>query len=288
MWQLLALAAALLTSTLPILNKRLLADAPVSVVVWAVNFFSLPVLGAAAFVFWPPATVDSIFWLGVTGSALLNLVAAILSTQALKWADASLVTPLLTFNPAFTLLVGAVMLGEQPTHVGILGVLLVIAGAYVLSAPAPTDGWWPGVKAFFEPAKVLAVVASLVWGLTPIAEKLAIEHSQPMNPPAVAFGTTALMSVLLLPSLLRPGIGVRNALRGHPKGFVVAALVAGVAPVFGFSAIAAGPVGYVTAIFKLSSVFTVVLAIVFLGERGTRARLVGSAVMAAGAWLIAG
>src|SRR5262245_20035174 len=80
MWLLLALAAALLTSFLPIVNKRLLADTPVSVVAWAVNGLSLPILGLAALALAPVPTVDSVFWLGLGASAVLNMGATLVST----------------------------------------------------------------------------------------------------------------------------------------------------------------------------------------------------------------
>ncbi len=48
MWLPLALTAAFLTSFLPIINKRLLADADVPVVAWGVNALSLPLLALAS------------------------------------------------------------------------------------------------------------------------------------------------------------------------------------------------------------------------------------------------
>ena len=68
---------------------------------------------------------------------------------------------------------------------------------------------------------------------------------------------------------------------------MVAALIAGVAPLFGFSAIALGLVGYVTALFKLSAVLTILWAQLFLGEGNVRQRLLGAVVMVAGGTLIA-
>lgn len=67
----------------------------------------------------------------------------------------------------------------------------------------------------------------------------------------------------------------------------MAVLIAGVAPLFGFSAIALGLVGYVTALFKLSAVFTIVWAWLFLGEGNVRQRVLGTLVMLAGGALIA-
>jgi uncharacterized membrane protein len=288
MWLVLALVAALLTSFLPIVNKRLLADTPVSVVAWGVNALSLPLLGALAILLMPLPAVDGVFWLGIAGSAALNLVAALVSTQALKLGDASLVTPVLTFNPAFTLLIAAPTLGEVPSRAGIVGVLVIVAGSYLLNLGQLRAGWWEPLTALVtRPAPVLALAASLIWGLTPIAEKLAIQHSRPADPPLVAFGSTALMTAFLAALMWRQVQRPLGYLGPQRRGFLAAALITGVAPVFGFSAIGLGPVGYVTAIFKISTVFSVLWAGPLLKERAGTERLVGAAVMVVGAILMA-
>src|SRR6266581_158066 len=122
MYALLALLATILTSFLPILSKFLLRDTRPSQVAWAINAASLPLLavgtlfltqcsimnhlgGATVSCTTNLPRVDGIFLLALLGSAVLNGIATLLSTVALAKADASLVSPLLTFNPAFTLLV---------------------------------------------------------------------------------------------------------------------------------------------------------------------------------------
>ena len=55
----------------------------------------------------------------------------------------------------------------------------------------------------------------------------------------------------------------------------------------GFTAIAVGLVGYVTALFKLSAVLTILWAKLFLGEGCVRKRLLGAVVMVVGGILIA-
>ena len=288
MWLPFALIAALLTSFLPVINKRLLRDAPVSVVAWGVNALSLPLLGLASLLLLPIPQVDGVFWLGIFSSALLNLFATLMSTQSLKLGDASLVTPFLTFNPAFTLLIAVFTLGELPTPLGVVGVLLILGGGYLLNLREIRLRWWAPFGAMVtEPAILLAIAASFIWGLTPIAEKLAIQHSYPANPPMVAFGSTAIMVALLLPGMLRQTQRPLGRIVEHRRGFLLAAAIAGVAPVFGFTAIGLGLVGYVSAIFKLSAVFSVVWAFLFLQEGDVRERLAGSALMVAGAILIA-
>jgi hypothetical protein len=68
-WLLPALAVAFLTSFLPILNKRLLADTPVPVVAFGINALSLPLLGFATLALFPIPTVDLIFGLSILGSS---------------------------------------------------------------------------------------------------------------------------------------------------------------------------------------------------------------------------
>jgi uncharacterized membrane protein len=281
---LLALAAAFLTSFLPILNKRLLADTPIPVVAFGINALSLPLLGFATLALFPIPTVDLIFGLGILGSGILNLAATLLSTRALKLGDASLVTPILTFNPAFTLIVAAFTLREVPSAAGTLGVLLILVGGYVLNVEGIRDTWWqPLAVIVARPALLLAIAASFLWGLTPILEKLAIQHSSPPDPPLVAFGSTGLMVLFLLPPLLPRSRGLLGPIAAHRRIFLLAALIAGIAPVFGFSAIALGLLGYVTAIFKLSAGFSVVWAYLFLRERNVTSRFLGSLLMALGA-----
>lgn len=54
-------------------------------------------------------------------------------------------------------------------------------------------------------------------------------------------------------------------LRLHPRALLLAIVIAGIAPLFGFTAIALGLVGYVTALFKLGAVFTIVWVWLLLG-----------------------
>ncbi|MBI3740970.1 MAG: DMT family transporter [Chloroflexi bacterium] len=288
MWFFFALIAALSTSVLPIINKRLLQDTDVSIVAWGFNALSLPILAGATFFLAPMSQVDAPFWFGIAASGILNMFATFISTLALKLSDASLVTPFLTFNPIFTLLIAFIALGEVPTPVGAFGVAVIGMGAYFFALEeVKTNLLAPLCALAKQRGVVLAILASFIWGLTPIFEKIAIQHSAPQNPPLVAFLTTLVMTILLTPALWLRARDPFAQISRHARGFGIAALIAGIAPLFGFTAIAIGLVGYVTAIFKLSPVFTVGLARVFLDEKNLRARLLGSSVMTFGALLIA-
>ena len=173
MWAILALGAALLTSFNPILYKRMLKDADPIPIVWGVTLLSIPLLALFTFVSAPefPA-IDWLFVISVMGSAALNVIAHLASTQALKLSDASLVTPLLIFSPVFTMLISALFLNEIPSARGLLGVGLVLIGAYWLNRDAKA-GWMAPFKALaFVPGVQLVLLAGLLWVLLRYLKKV--------------------------------------------------------------------------------------------------------------------
>src|SRR5215467_9295014 len=148
MWVVFALVATALTSLLPICNKRLLRNTKPSIVAWAINVSSIPLLAGGMLLLtqcrllgFPHLAlsctlhlpqIDPVFVETLLSAAALNWGATLLSTHALERADASLVTPLLTFNPAFTVLVAWIILGETPGLRESLGIVIILLGVYAL------------------------------------------------------------------------------------------------------------------------------------------------------------
>jgi drug/metabolite transporter (DMT)-like permease len=280
-------------------------------VAWITNAASLPILAVGTLLLtqctlWQGGIplscsvqtpqVDRVFVVALLASALLNWAATLLSTMALEQADASLVSPLLTFNPAFTLLIAALTLGEVPGLRQTLGVAVVLFGAYLLEVEEARTGWLAPLRLLLRrPGTLLAVGASALWGTTTVLEKLSIDHMTPQSGPVVALLGTFLMVLLLTPGAFRPGDRAESVptqsrwkgLAAHPRVLLLAVLIGGIAPLFGFTALALGLVGYVTTLFKLSSVLTIMWARLFLHEGQIRERLLGASVMILGGILVA-
>jgi len=302
-----ALVATFLTSFLPIFNKRILRDARPALVAWVINAASLPILAVGTGLLTQCSLtavsctaqlphVDTIFVVALLASALLNWAATLLSTMALSKADASLVSPLLTFNPAFTLLVAWLTIGEVPGMRQTIGVAVVLFGVYLLEVEEARTGLLAPLRVLVRrPGALLSIVASALWGTTTVLEKLSINHMSPPSGPVVALLGTFLMVLLLTPTAFRSSgneetivpPGRWKGLRAHPRTLSLAVLIAGVAPLFGFTAIALGLVGYVTTLFKLSAIFTILWAWLFLGEESLQPRLLGTVMMLAGGMLVA-
>jgi drug/metabolite transporter (DMT)-like permease len=113
--------------------------------------------------------IDPVFVAALLGAAAFNWGATLLSTHALNRADASLVTPLLTFNPVFTVLVAWIVLGETPgLHEG-LGIVVILLGVYVLEVQEARTGLLaPLVILGNRSGAVMAILASGLWGTTTV------------------------------------------------------------------------------------------------------------------------
>ncbi len=258
------------------------------VLVWGVALLSLPLLGL--FTFAPMSHIPTFDWLfafGVLGSAGLNVVAQLASTRALKLADVSLVTPLLIFSPVFTVLISAVFLGEIPSARGLFGVGCVLVGAYWLNRNSGSDWFAPFKALAFTPGVLLVLLAGLLWAITPLFEKTAILHTYPEDPRFTAFIATLLLTLMLTPAALARGRSAVTKLFSYRWELISAGLIAGTAPVLGYTAFSLGLVGYVTTLFKLSTLLTVIWSFFFLKEHSLAQRLPGSAMMVVGAILIA-
>jgi len=288
MWSLIALGAALLTSFNPILYKRILKHASPVSAVWGVTLLALPLLGISSLALSSAIPqLDAIFWLALLGSALLNAFAHLASTQAIKIEEVSLVTPLLSFAPVFTLLIGALFLGEIPSMRGLLGVLLVLSGAYWLGRK-PGSRWFAPISGLeFRPGMAFALLAGSLWSITPLLEKIAIQHTAPQSPRIVAAASNALLVLLLSPVVMYGGKQSIAGLVLHKRELLLAVLIAGTAPLLGYSALQLGYVGYVTTLFKFSTVLTVVWGALLLGETGFSRRLPAATIMVLGGILIA-
>lgn len=286
-WAILAIGTAVLTSFNPILYKRMLKDADPIIVVWGVTLLSTPLLGLFAFSLSPQfPDLDWIFVLGVLGSAGLNSLAHLASMKALKLADVSLVTPLLIFSPVFTVIISAFFLGEIPSVLGLLGIGLVLIGAYWLTRNSETSLGTPFKSLALTPGVVLVLLAGLLWAITPLFEKTAIQHTNPESPRFAAFTITTLLVFALSPAVITKGKLAVRKLMLHRRELILAGLIGGIAPILGYTAYSLGLVGYVTTLFKLSSMMTVIWSFIFLKERGLAQRLPGSVIMIIGVVLI--
>ena len=110
---------------------------------------------------------------------LISLFSALLFLKAIKQSDLSLTIPLLSLSPLFSSFFSFFFLNEKLSYFQYIGVFLIIFGTLVLYSKKITLG--EILKSFkvlaINNSAKLMIVVSLIWSLTPVLDKLCLEHS---------------------------------------------------------------------------------------------------------------
>lgn len=111
-------------------------------------------------------------------SVVLNIAANLLFMEAVRISPLSLTVPFLALTPVFTALLGIPLLGEVPGTVELIGVVVVVAGAFQLNAGSAGIRLRTPLAALLgEPGSRLMVLVALCWSLAMPFDKLALAHA---------------------------------------------------------------------------------------------------------------
>ncbi len=230
---------------------------------------------------------NSPFFILVFASSILDSIAFTASFYAVKNSNISLISPIASFNPVFTTLIAAVAIYEIPTLSKFIGIMLVVIGAYVLNISDIKSGLFVPFKKLMNHRGVqLFLFANFLWGITPILQKKAIALTIPSSPLFVSWVGIMFTAVLILPFGYKYLLKERKVVLANAKWFALVIPFTILAQWAAFTAFSLQNVGYVTAIFKLSVLFTVILGGLFFKEKHIKERLVGVSIMLLGTILL--
>lgn len=283
-WFLLSLTAALGLATADALTKRFFSDlAPYRMGV--VRILSTAPWMVLALLFLPRAVPDQTFWLAIAAALPLEVFAFFLYMRALKLSPLSLSLPFLAFTPVFMILTGRLILGEALTTSGVLGILLIVLGAYVLNLSKMKSGLLGPIRAVLrEPGSWIMLLVSFIYSITAPIGKVAILHSNPWFFAAVYNLVLSAVIVSLWP-VAAGGAGVRGTF-SKPGPMLLIGLMAAMENFAHMMAIAQVEAAYMIAVKRLSLLFGVLYGAWWFGEENIRERLAGAAIMIAGVFLI--
>lgn len=231
------------------------------------------------------------FFPAVAVTVGINLAATLLLYRALSLSDLSLCIPMLSFTPVFLIATSAIILGEIPQPAGILGIFLVAAGSYLLSAGRRSSGFTaPLGRLFRDPGIRLVLVVAFLYSISSNYDKIAVETSDPQFSSAVIF---LLLGILMSAGACLGYAGWKTPLWTTPVRRPVMLLLPALGLVLALEAISINMaytlsiVPYVISVKRLSIFFAVLFGGFILREGDFRPRAAGSLVMVAGTVLIA-
>jgi drug/metabolite transporter (DMT)-like permease len=284
MWFALALVAALCQVLRNTVMKRLGHSLDEYINVWGRFTFLLPF--AALFVLWRgvPSLKAGFGW-ACLSFGVCQIISTLALSKALKLAPISLVTPLWKVSLLVLLGLGYVTLHERPSALGVAGVLLSMAGVYLLNVQRARVAW-------YAPLAVLITEAGLRWTLlsalffapSVVTIKWAMQLSDPYMGTLGGYIAASLMiTPLVLWTSRRHFVQVPR----YWKEFLGLGFFAALTTVSQGIAYLLTLSSYVEAVKQIEILFAMAIGVMVFGERQqVRAVAPGALVMLAGMVLL--
>ncbi len=252
--------------------------------------FVVPGVILAPFLFaYPlPTSLALEFWLWVLVLVPLEIMAMLLYMQAIRDAPLSQTLPYLAFTPVLSILTGWLVLGEQVSFVGASGILLVVIGTYLLNIERLREN---GENHWLEPLRAISrqqgsrrmLIVALIYSLTSVGTKAAMQYVGPMNFGAFYFTSLAIVTILLV-IIFRPK--ELKILTVNPGWHLLIGSLMSVMVITHFLAISKIEAAYMIAVKRTSLLFGILYGFWFFHEKGLLRNFSSVLIMVVGVALI--
>ena len=279
-WFILALASALFASVRDLLSKQYGKEIDPLLISWSMGLFSLPFLGIALS-FTSIPTLGPGFWPSLFAAGLLLPLAWILYIKALSLSDLSLTIPMMATNPIFVLLIAALLLGEKPGAQGMAGIVLIVAGTFVLSSGRNLEGSLrPFLALRNESGPKLMLFVALLFSVVAVFEKAGIQSSAPI---LFVFLESAAATLVMAPVVCRRNRRGFREMGENWRKLLPVGLFTALMLICQSTAMSLGPVAYVISLKRTGILLSVFAGCFLLREEGFRGRVLGAFIMVIGA-----
>ena len=284
MWLLLALVAALCQVLRNTVMKRLGHSLDEYINVWGRFTFLLPFAGL--FVLWKGVPVIKPgFYTSCACFAVSQTISTMALSKALKLSQISMVTALWKVSLLVLVVLGYFTLKEQPTGLGILGILISMAGVYLLNVNRAHIAWWaPLAVLFTDHGMRYTLLAALFFAPSVVTIKWAMQCSDQYTG---TLGGYVAASLLVTPIVLTTSRRHFREIPRYWKAFVSFGLFASLTTVSQGTAYLMTLSSYVEAVKQVEILFALAIGTVLFHEKQTvRDIAPGALVMLAGVVLL--
>jgi len=227
----------------------------------------------------PPA-----FWGWMALIMPLEIVAMLMYMRAIRDYPLALTVPYLAFTPVLVVVTGWVVLGERVNGHGLLGILLVVAGSWLLNFEQAERLTLRRMAAplkaiVVNPGSRLMLATAAIYAVTSVGGKAAMQWMPPEQFGAFYFSVLGAITLLLVALTHPQSLHVRR--HGLWPLLVVAGFMA-IMVVTHFLALAQVEAAYMIAVKRTSLLFGMLYGAMLFGERHLGRHLVAGALMVAG------
>jgi drug/metabolite transporter (DMT)-like permease len=282
MWVLFASLNPLSEGLRSVFIKKASKDYETLIISW-INYL-LPVICFTPLLFFIKLQFNTLFWIGMCGSSIINVAANILYVRSISKGDISSVMPMLSFTPIFLLLSGPFILGEFPNFVGLMGILTGVVGSYLLNLDLKHGSLLSPFKSLIKNkgTRYMLIVAFL-WSVSANCDKIAIQNSSTWQ--HIAFSNIMIFTIMSAIVFGLKKQKIAAATEDKKYLLIISAFTVG-SYIFHMTALSLTLAAYVVAMKRMSGVFSVFLGNIFFKEANMKQRLLGSIVMLLGVLLI--
>lgn len=201
--------------------------------------------------------------------------------KAVKIGNVNKVAPIDKSSTVLTMVLAFVFLGESFTAVSGIGMAVMFVGTMLMIKKKDVDG----TKQTRESWLFYAVLSAVFAALTSILGKVGIEGVE--SNLGTAIRTVVVLAMAWMIVFVQRGQRGISEISGRDASFLVlSGLATGASWLCFYKALQDGPASLVVPIDKLSILFTVVFAVVFLHERMSRRSWIGLVLLVSGTLML--
>lgn len=235
---------------------------------------------------YPLPEVPAIFWAWIAILLPLEILAMLLYLLAIRDSPLHLTLPYLAFTPVFNVLTGLIVLDETVSPQGLVGILLIAIGAYLLNIQHLRNNsslFAPMFAIVRERGSRLMLAAALIYSFTSVMGKGAMQYAT-----AQSFGPFYFVligsTVFVCAAFAQPR--KLAVLTQKPVQTIFVGALMSIMIATHFLALAMIEVAYMIAVKRTSLLFGIVLGAILFKERNLAKHFFAGALMVIGVALI--
>ncbi|WP_020158592.1 DMT family transporter [Methylobacter marinus] len=243
---------------------------------------SLPFLFSAGFSHLTPP-----FWINVLLASLFDVGGWMFLVMSLSRTDLSVFGPLNAYKVIISMLLALVFLGEVPTAQGFAGILIIVAGSFLLLPPSAGTAQDRLARLWRDRGVQARFLSILLFSIGTIFLKDSLEHSGPLET-LIFWSLFGLPLILLANRFLtteRLADNIRNS-QPHVLPITAVGLTVFVMQYLTLVLMSQMLIAYTLALFQLGMLLQVFLGYRIFNEPDLLRRLAASLVMIAGSLLV--